>query len=80
MDGERVKWLNEADEQLTTETTRVTPVRYTASSLDLSLRPRIGDVLKAVESHSHNANLEERGVLTEKRAAVASISKAAAAL
>jgi thiosulfate/3-mercaptopyruvate sulfurtransferase len=54
MDGGRVKWLNEADKQLTTEATRVTPVRYTAATSDLSLRARIGDVLKSVESHSHN--------------------------
>ena len=54
MDGGRVKWLNEADKQLTTEPTRVTPVRYTASSPDSSLRARVIDVLKAVESHSRN--------------------------
>ena len=54
MDGGRVKWLNESDKQLTTEATKITPTRYTASSPDLSLRARIQDVLKAVESHSHN--------------------------
>jgi thiosulfate/3-mercaptopyruvate sulfurtransferase len=54
MDGGRVKWLNEPDKQLTVEPTRITAVRYTAQAADQSLRARIGDVLQAVGSHSHN--------------------------
>jgi thiosulfate/3-mercaptopyruvate sulfurtransferase len=54
MDGGRVKWLNEQDKQLTTEPTRTTPARYTAQEPDLSLRARVQDVLKVVETGSHN--------------------------
>ena len=54
MNGGRVKWLNEADKQLTTDVTPVEPVKYTASEPDESLRARITDVLLAVDSGSHH--------------------------
>ncbi len=54
MNGGRVKWLNEPDKKLTVEVTKYAPVRYTASAPNLAVRARIGDVLKVVESSSHN--------------------------
>ena len=54
MDGGRVKWLNEGDKKLVVTPTQVTATRYSAREPDLSLRARIGDVLRAVETHSHN--------------------------
>ena len=54
MDGGRVKWLNEDDKKLVVTKTQIAPGRYVARDPDLSLRAKIGDVLKAVESGSHN--------------------------
>ena len=54
MDGGRVKWLNEDDKKLVTDAPKLSPVRYTASEPNLALRARVQDVLKAVESQSHN--------------------------
>jgi thiosulfate/3-mercaptopyruvate sulfurtransferase len=54
MDGGRVKWLNEEDKALTTEPTAITPATYSAAEPDLSLRARVTDVLRAVETDSHN--------------------------
>ena len=54
MDGGRVKWLNEKDKKLVVAPTQATPARYTARDPDSSLRARIGDVLRAVETGSHN--------------------------
>jgi thiosulfate/3-mercaptopyruvate sulfurtransferase len=54
MDGGRVKWLNEDDRKLVVTPTQVTPSRYVARDPDLSLRAKIGDVLRAVETGSHN--------------------------
>ena len=54
MDGGRVKWLNEDDKKLVVTPTQITPSRYVARAPDLSVRARIGDVLRAVETSSHN--------------------------
>src|SRR5712672_409906 len=54
MNGGRVKWLNEKDRALTTEPTSLTPTTYAASGTDLNLRARVADVLKVVETGSHN--------------------------
>jgi thiosulfate/3-mercaptopyruvate sulfurtransferase len=54
MDGGRVKWLAEDDKALTVNRPAISPTRYVAKEPDLSLRTRVLDVLKAVESGSHN--------------------------
>ena len=54
MDGGRVKWLNEDDKKLVVTATQVTASRYVARDPDLSLRAKIGEVLRAVETGSHN--------------------------
>jgi thiosulfate/3-mercaptopyruvate sulfurtransferase len=54
MNGGRVKWLNEDDKALTVDPPTITPVRYTAAAPNLALRARVGDVLKAVETRTHN--------------------------
>jgi thiosulfate/3-mercaptopyruvate sulfurtransferase len=54
MDGGRVKWLNEDDKKLVVTPTQTTPSRYVARDPDLSVRAKIGDVLRAVETGSHN--------------------------
>ncbi len=54
MDGGRVKWLAEEDKALTVEKPKPTPVPYTASEPDLSLRVRVTDVIRSVETGSHN--------------------------
>jgi thiosulfate/3-mercaptopyruvate sulfurtransferase len=47
MNGGRVKWLNEADKELTAEPTKVTPTQYRASDPDTSLRAMLPEVLQA---------------------------------
>jgi len=54
MDGGRVKWLNEANKKLVVTKTQLAAARYTARDPDLSLRAKIGDVLRTVETDSHN--------------------------
>ena len=54
MDGGRVKWLNESDKELTPDPPVVVPVTYTAAAADGTLRARVTDVLRVVESGSHN--------------------------
>jgi len=54
MDGGRVKWLNEADKKLTTQTSEPKPAQYRAQEPDLSLRTYVQDVLKVVKLGSHN--------------------------
>jgi thiosulfate/3-mercaptopyruvate sulfurtransferase len=54
MNGGRVKWLNEDDKALTTDPPKSSPTRYTAAPPDLTLRARVHDVIKTVESGSHN--------------------------
>jgi thiosulfate/3-mercaptopyruvate sulfurtransferase len=54
MNGGRVKWLNEDDKALTADPPRSSPTRYTAAPPDLTLRARVQDVIKTVESGSHN--------------------------
>ena len=47
MDGGRVKWLNEADKELTTERPKIVPTQYRASEPDLKLRALLPEVLRA---------------------------------
>ncbi len=54
MDGGRTKWLNEPGRALTLERPPLEPGRYTAQRPDLSLRARVQDVLKVVQTGSHN--------------------------
>ena len=54
MNGGRNKWLNESDKSLTVEPTRVTPTSYRAKEPDLTLRARVTDVIRAVESKTQN--------------------------
>jgi thiosulfate/3-mercaptopyruvate sulfurtransferase len=54
MNGGRVKWLNEADKELTAEPTKTTPTHYHASGPDLSLRALLPEVLKVQSDGRHN--------------------------
>ncbi len=47
MNGGRQKWLNEADKDLTTQPTRVTPVSYKVTEVHNELRALLPDVLAA---------------------------------
>ncbi len=46
MNGGRIKWLNEADKELTTDLPKITPTQYQASGPDLSLRTLLPELLK----------------------------------
>jgi thiosulfate/3-mercaptopyruvate sulfurtransferase len=54
MNGGRVKWLAEDDKGLTVNRPTITATRYVAKDPDTSLRVRVLDVIRAVESGSHN--------------------------
>lgn len=54
MNGGRVKWLNEADKELTAEKPKTTPTKYHASEPDLTLRALLPEVLKAQSDKSYN--------------------------
>jgi thiosulfate/3-mercaptopyruvate sulfurtransferase len=54
MNGGRVKWLNEEGKPLTTDRPAIKPTRYTAKPADQSLRARVTDVIKTVESNEQN--------------------------
>ena len=47
MNGGRVKWLNEADKELTPEKPKIVPTQYRASEPDTSLRAMLPEVLRA---------------------------------
>lgn len=47
MNGGRVKWLNEADKELTPDKPKITPTQYRASEPDLKLRAMLPEVLQA---------------------------------
>src|SRR5690242_10542979 len=49
MNGGRVKWLNEADKELTTERVRPKPVPYKVKETHLELRALLPDVSAAVK-------------------------------
>lgn len=55
MNGGRVKWLNEADKELTVEPTETFPVQYRASEPDLNLRAFFPEVLR--EQSGKHCNL-----------------------
>src|SRR5438477_2039350 len=54
MNGGRVKWLNEADKELTAERPKIVPTQYRASEPDASLRALLPEVLKAQADKRHN--------------------------
>jgi len=54
MNGGRVKWLNEADKELTTELPKIVPTQYRAGAPDASLRALLPEVLKAQSDERHN--------------------------
>jgi thiosulfate/3-mercaptopyruvate sulfurtransferase len=54
MNGGRVKWLNEKDKPLTTEVTKVTPVQYKASGVNLDLRAMVPQVFDASKGGKWN--------------------------
>ncbi len=54
MNGGRVKWLNEADKELTAERPKVVPTQYRASEPDLKLRALLPEVLRAEPGKSCN--------------------------
>ena len=54
MNGGRVKWLNEADKELTAEPTKVTPTQYRASEPDASVRALLPEVLRAQSEKRFN--------------------------
>ena len=54
MNGGRVKWLNEADKELTPEKPKITPTKYQASEPDLTLRALLPEVLNAQSDKRHN--------------------------
>lgn len=56
MNGGRQKWLNEADKDLTTEPTRVTPVQYKVTEVHNELRALLPDVLQA-RKNGNSVNL-----------------------
>jgi thiosulfate/3-mercaptopyruvate sulfurtransferase len=54
MNGGRVKWLNEADKELTTERPKIAPTQYHASEPDMSLRALLPEVLKVQTENGGN--------------------------
>jgi thiosulfate/3-mercaptopyruvate sulfurtransferase len=54
MDGGRVKWLNEADKELTPDKPKITPTKYRANEPDSTLRALLPEVLKAQSDKRHN--------------------------
>jgi thiosulfate/3-mercaptopyruvate sulfurtransferase len=54
MNGGRVKWLNEADKELTTEPPKITPVAYKATTANLKLRAMLGQVFEAQKGGKWN--------------------------
>jgi thiosulfate/3-mercaptopyruvate sulfurtransferase len=54
MNGGRVKWLNEADKELTPDKPKITPTKYQAGEADLSLRALLPEVMKAQSDKRHN--------------------------
>jgi thiosulfate/3-mercaptopyruvate sulfurtransferase len=54
MNGGRVKWLNEADKEMTTEKPRPTPAAYKVSKTYAELRALLPDVRQASQSGTHN--------------------------
>ncbi len=54
MNGGRVKWLNEADKELTTERPKIAPTQYRAGEPDTSLRVLLPEVLKVQAEKRHN--------------------------
>jgi thiosulfate/3-mercaptopyruvate sulfurtransferase len=54
MNGGRVKWLNEADKELTTDRPKIVPTQYRAGEPDQSLRALLPEVLKAQADRGGN--------------------------
>ncbi len=54
MDGGRIKWLKEEDRPMTTQVALAKSTTYVAQDPDLSLRARVGDVLKVLGGGAEN--------------------------
>src|SRR5439155_14263931 len=54
MNGGRIKWLNEADKELTTEVPHPKAVPYKVTAVNEELRALLPDVSQAVRARSHN--------------------------
>ncbi len=54
MNGGRVKWLNEADKELTTDKPDVKPVTYKAGEEHPEYRAKVAEVLENIKSHKVN--------------------------
>jgi len=54
MNGGRVKWLNEQDKELTTESPAIKAVPYKVTEMHPELRALIPEVLATARSHQHN--------------------------
>src|SRR6266571_4922238 len=54
MNGGRVKWLNEANKELTTEVPKTTPVAYKVTSVNLDLRAFVPQVFEASKGGNWN--------------------------
>lgn len=54
MNGGRIKWLNEADKEMTTEVPQPKPVPYKATEVHDELRALLPEVSQAVRARSHN--------------------------
>jgi thiosulfate/3-mercaptopyruvate sulfurtransferase len=54
MNGGRVKWLNEADKELTTDRPLPKPVPYRVTETHPELRALLPDVMKAAQSRAYN--------------------------
>jgi thiosulfate/3-mercaptopyruvate sulfurtransferase len=54
MNGGRIKWLDEADKEMTTEVARPKPLPYKATEVHEELRALLPEVSQAVRARSHN--------------------------
>jgi len=54
MNGGRIKWLNEADKEMTTEVPQPKPVPYKVTEVHEELRALLPEVSQAVRARSHN--------------------------
>ncbi|MGH7989439.1 MAG: sulfurtransferase, partial [Limisphaerales bacterium] len=54
MNGGRVKWLNEADKELTTELPKIVPTNYRVTTTDLGLRVMLPQILQTQGGKSCN--------------------------
>ncbi len=66
MNGGRIKWLNEKDKQLTTETPKVMPTRYTVNSIHLELRAMLPQIFEAQKGNLNLVDVRSPDEFTGK--------------